>query len=120
MLGLVLFTQYTVPIGALCRQQCVAHQLFSDDTKLYVTFKVYNVTAQGTAHLKIEACITDIRTWMALHRLKLNDDKTEYLLILSSANFSKITVQTIEIGDSEIASTSAARTTGVVFDDRMD
>ena len=57
---------------------------------------------------------------MALHRLKLNDDKTEYLLILSFANSSKITVQTIPIRDSGITSTFAARNIGVVFDDKMD
>ena len=57
---------------------------------------------------------------MALRRLKLNDYKTEYLLILSSANSSKITVQAIQTGDSAITSTSAARNIGVVFDDRMD
>ena len=39
-----------------------------------------NVPAQGTAHLKLEAFITNIITWMALHRWKLNDEKTEYLL----------------------------------------
>ena len=57
----------------------------SDDIQLYVHFKVDNVTALGSAHFEVEACVTDIKTWMALHRLKLNDDKTEYVLILSSA-----------------------------------
>ena len=63
MLGPELFTQYTAPFGALCRRQCVAYQLFADDTQLYVTFKVESVTA----HFKIEECIIDIKTWMALH-----------------------------------------------------
>ena len=56
----------------------VIRQLFADDTQfyMYVIFKVYNVTAQGIAHFKIEVCITDIRTWVAPHRLKLNDEKT--------------------------------------------
>ena len=50
---------------------------------------------------------------MALHILKVNYNKIEYLLILSSANSSKITVQHIHIKDSEKTSTSAARNIGV-------
>ena len=40
--------------------------------------------------------------------------------MMSSANSRKITVQTIQIRDAEIKSTSAARNIGVVFDDIMD
>ena len=41
------------------------------------------MTAQGTAHIIIEICIIDIRTWMALHRLKLIDDKMECVLTVT-------------------------------------
>jgi len=36
----------------------------------------------------MQACITDVKTWMTQHKLKLNDDKTEALLIHSSRSFS--------------------------------
>ena len=38
--GPFLFTQYTVPIGAICRKHGVSYQLYADVTQIYVTFNV--------------------------------------------------------------------------------
>ena len=87
VLGPVLFTQYTVPIGAICRRHGVSYQLYADNTQLYITFTIGDEVDEELARLKIEACIAEIREWMAHHKLKLNDDKTEYLLVVSSPEF---------------------------------
>ena len=119
VLGPFLFTQYTVPIGAICRRHGVSYQLYADDTQLYVTFKVNDPEDLQSALLRIEACISEIRAWMVLHRLKLNDDKTEYVFFVSVQNSGKITIQPIHIGDATITSTPSARNIGVIFDETL-
>ena len=39
VLGLVLFTMYTSPLGSICRSNSVEFQLFADDQQLYLSFK---------------------------------------------------------------------------------
>ena len=51
--------------------------------------------------------------------LKLNDDKTEFMLIGSRQQLSKLSIPHITIGDSEICPVSQARNLGTMFDSSM-
>ena len=52
---------------------------YADDTQLYMSFKPIHDADQTIA--RIESCICEIREWMTENFLKLNDDKTEFILI---------------------------------------
>ena len=119
VLGPVLFTQYTVAIGAICRRHGVSYQLYADDTQIYITFKIDDLEDQHAARLKIEACIAEIRVWMIIHRLELNDDKTEYIFLVSAKNSGKITTQPIRIGEATITPTPSACNIGVMVNDML-
>ena len=67
----------------------------------------------------MEGCIKEIRSWMAENFLKLNDDKTEFLIIGSKSQLKKVKTSTIQIGTSVISSTSSARNIGAMFDDKF-
>ena len=68
---------------------------------------------------KIEKCIAEIRAWMVIHRLKLNDDKTEYVYLVSSQSSGDIDVEPITIGESNIQPTTSARNIGVILDSSL-
>ena len=40
----------------------------------------------------LQACIRDIRTWMVQDKLRLNDAKTEFLIIGTRAQLNKVTI----------------------------
>ena len=42
VLGPVLFTLYTIPLGEICRRHEVFYHLYADDTQLFCTFSVGN------------------------------------------------------------------------------
>ena len=115
VLGPFLFTQYTVPIGAICRKHGVSYQLYPDDTQIYITFHISNDEDRKAALAKIEA-VAEIRAWMVMHRLKLNDDKTKFVYLLSLNNTKSISIEPITIGDISIPPTSSTRNIGVIFD----
>ena len=119
VLGPFLFTQYTVPIGAICRKHGVSYQLYADDTQIYVTFNIDDNIDRKITLTKIEKCIAEIRAWMVIHRLKLNDDKTEYVYLVSSQSGGDIDVEPITIGESNIQPTTSARNIGVIFDSSL-
>ena len=60
----------------------------------------------------LELCINEIRQWMKSNFLKLNDEKTEFMLSGSHQQLSKINIDCIHIGDSSIASASRCKNIG--------
>ncbi len=118
VLGPQWFTIYTYPIHNIILKYGLMYHIYADDTQLYICF---NPTQSSADHVieQIEACICEIRQWMQDNFLKLNDEKTEFLLIGSRHQLSKVSVPHITIGDSDITPASNARNLGVIFDSSM-
>ena len=76
--------------------------MYADDAQVYISFKL------KTSHETVDTInefIFDLRiAWMINHKLKINDSKTEFLIIRSQ--FSKVTLPnlTVTVGDTEISS----------------
>ncbi len=93
--------------------------MYADDTQLYITFDPDHEDGEHQARSKLQTCISDIKTWMTLNRLKLNDAKTELLIISSKNNQAKIKDKSLIVGDSRIATSPSARNLGIIFDQTM-
>ena len=79
-LGPILFTIYTVPIGDICRRHQVEFHLYADDTQIYLSFRPSIPFSKHDCIARIEKCIDEIGIWMTENLLKLNSDKTEFIL----------------------------------------
>ena len=116
VLGPVLFTIYTTPLGRIIQRHGLTYHLYADDTQLYMAFKPSDVISKCDAISRIEACVADIRIWMNDNFLKLNDDKTELLIITTREELSKISDISIKVGDQSISpSDDPPRNLGVIF-----
>ena len=67
----------------------------------------------------LEACIKDVAVWMNSHSLKLNNEKTEFVLFGSKVNLSKIDINSIVIPDTVIGVSDSCRNLGVMLDSTM-
>ncbi len=66
---------------------------------------------------RIEKCLCEVRKWMLNNFLKLNDSKTEFLIISSKHNAKKLDREMyIKIGESHIKCCQSAKNLGVIFD----
>jgi hypothetical protein len=112
VLGPIEFCIYTIPLGAILRHYNIQYHIYADDTQLYCSFDLKS-PSETISH--ISACISDIRTWMIRNKLKINDDKTEFLLITSpraklSENFE------LSIGQANIVPSNSCKSLGVMLD----
>ena len=77
-LDLFAFKLYTRPLTNIARKHNISVHLYADDTQLYVSFPPHD---SAQAMTQLERCIEEIRQWMISHNLKLNDSKTEFLIL---------------------------------------
>ena len=98
VLGPLLFCIYTIELSNILKKHTVKFKLFADDTQFY--FPVENIE---DAKNKINAIMIDIKRWMIVKKLKLNEEKTECMLFGSVSALKKYeNFQSICIGSSSI------------------
>ena len=76
VLGPLLFTLYTTPLSSMISEHAIPHQLYADDSQLYVSFASGNSAA---ALNDLQSCLVSIQSWTSTNKLKLNPDKAEFL-----------------------------------------
>ena len=89
-LGPLLFVVYASKLFEIAQDHLPNAHCLADDTQLYFTFDPNGPTGQAMALEAMERCINDLRKWMNRDKLKINDDKTEFLVIGSRQNLLKI------------------------------
>ena len=87
----------------------------ADDLQVYTKCDVDDI---NTAKSKLELCLADVRRWMLRWQLKINDDKTEFILFHNRQTKIPNDV-TLQLGGIEIAASSTVKNLGVYFDPQL-
>ena len=115
VLGPLLFSLYTSPLSTLIgKHKGVKFHFCTDDSQLYVHLLHMNASA---AFDKLNRCLQDVKVWMSASKLKLNPDKTEFILFGSKKQRERLNVCfPIDILDNPLHPTKSVRNLGVWFD----
>ena len=119
VLGPILFTLYTSPLGSIAKKFGLCFHLYADDTQLYITFKPSSKQSIEQSVNIIQTCIVEIKQWMTNNMLKLNGDKTEILVITGPRYKNKTLINNITIDSDSVSPSTKVRNLGVIFDQTL-
>ena len=78
VLGPFLFSLYTTPLGQVIRKYTrVRYHFYADDTQLFIHLSPDDSLKSFD---RLKSCLNDIHVWMSENKLKLNPDKTEFIV----------------------------------------
>ena len=118
-MGPILFILYISRLYHVIANHLPSAHGYADDTQLYLSFRPYDRSSQDHAIAFVEACMSDVRIWLIHNRLLINDSKTEFLVVGSCLQLSKIAIDSIRVGDSTIQPVKSVRNMGTWFDSNM-
>ena len=94
------------------------YHLYADNQQIYLSFKPHIIGSHEQCIKRLEDCIAEIHEWMTLNLLKLNDDKTEFILFGSRQQLSKLDTipVSIAISDTMVHPVEMVRNLGYIMD----
>ena len=118
-LGLLLFTIYASKLFEVIKNYLPQSHAYADDTQLYLSFNANSACLQNDAVEAMEQCIQAIRSWMIKDKLRLNDSKTEFMIIGTRKQLAKVNIGGLSVGESIIAPVTSVRNLRSWFDQNL-
>ena len=115
-LGPILFSLYASALTKVIQKHLKNTHGYADDNQLYLAFKPCGRQNESLAKSCIERCLTDVKVWMTVNKLKMNDSKTEFIIIGSKQNLAKVEMDSIDVGEIRIHAVDSIRNLGAFFD----
>ena len=116
VLGPILFTMYTKPLSAIIDSHSIIHHsyIIADDLQLQMYAPPDRISE--LLH-SMQSCISDVKAWATENMLKLNDSKTDLMLVTSKRSKHLHNLPTsITIGNAQIPFKQSVKNLGFTLD----
>ena len=92
--------------------------MYADDVQIYLTFDP-NKDSPLSVTETVQHCFESIRSWMAANKLKLNESKTDFIVLRRKRHDVDPSLDHIPIGNSIVDHSSTIRNLGVYLDQEL-
>ena len=118
VLGPILFTLFSSPLADICEENHLDAQFFADDKQMYIAFQPKQGTTapEDSCIDTIAKCIQDTKIWMDFNLLKLNEEKTEFIILGNSQQLRKVCDPQLFLGEETITPVTKVRNLGYYMD----
>ena len=114
VLGPMLFTMYIEPLSAIIDSHSIIHHSFADNLQLQISAppdKIFEILHT------MQSCMRNVKAWATANMLKLNDNKTELMLVTSKrAKYLHNLSTSIIFGNAKIFSKQSVKNLGSTLD----
>jgi len=117
VLGPKFYCKYCRPLGRIAANFGLCYHCFADDSQLYIVLK--SLKEWNTVKRAVEGCIREISFWMDNNLLKLNEEKTDYIVFLSRGKRVDTQVLTLNFGQTVLTPSKAVKDLGSWWDSHM-
>ena len=124
LLGPILFILYIKALQKIAAKYGLDIQLYADDSQLYISFHPSRPSELVNATDSVNKCLAEIKSWMVNNFMKLNESKTELLVLGRPRVLKDCDLKvTIQFGNMTISPTDCKgdnwKSLGVKFDETL-
>ena len=93
--------------------------MYADDIQLYAEFNPCNPAEVEETLMKLAHCVHDVQNWMFANKLKLNQDKTDFIIFASPAHQRNLRNVSLHLNEHTITPSDTVKVLGCVLDKHM-
>ena len=116
VLGARIYTMYVRPMSEIINRHNVSYHSYADDSQLYIQCDNNEESIRCTI-TRLERCISDICKWMSGNSLKINQDKTEFIIF--SCKSDQYNHLSLNVESEIIHPSKSVKILGVTLDSNM-
>ena len=107
---------YAYPLADIIKKHKRQYHTYADDTQIYIQCK-NNVESMNEAVSKLENCIREASDWIKQNSLKINEDKTEFIIFSNKPQTKDC--HSLSVGHNYITLFDCIKILGVTLDSKM-
>ncbi|XP_071841161.1 uncharacterized protein [Apostichopus japonicus] len=92
---------------------------YADDHSIYSSFKPGDVSSELESIRGLSSTLENVKLWMQFNRLKMNDEKSEFIVFGSNRQLPKCNTDVLSIGDTPVRHTDSVKLLGVYMDETL-
>jgi hypothetical protein len=117
VLGPTFFSDYISPLASIFAKWGVSFHSYADDTQIYASFTPG--VDEELVLARLSNCIREVRIWMANNFLKLNDEKTDFIIIGNKYFMPQVQCKSLTVGEQCVPTSTSVRNIGASLDSSL-
>ena len=113
------YKQYTRPAGKVIGLFDLFHSFYADDGQLLNAARANSHADQKAAVDTIQDAVEALGTWMRRNKLKLNEEKTQFMVLGPKRLTQSCTISSIQLGKESVEKSDFAVNLGVTMDSEL-